>query len=116
MDAEHPAMSDDHAAVIHIVDDDASMRTALTRLLEQAGYAVRTYASAGDFLVEAPDPRPGCMVLDLQLPGPSGLELQQAMRRQLNPLPIIFISAYADVSRTVRAGWCARARWRTSCE
>ena len=96
-------MSDEHATVIHIVDDDASMRTALKRLLEHAGYAVRVYASAGDFLVEEPDPRPGCMLLDLQLPGPSGLELQQAMRRQHNPLPVVFISGHADVPHTVQA-------------
>ena len=95
--------TDATTTVIHVVDDDASMRTALTRLLEHAGYAVRAYASAGDFLVSEPDARPGCMLLDLQLPGPSGLELQQALRRQHNALPIVFISAHADVPRTVRA-------------
>jgi len=97
------AATDDAPAVIHVVDDDASMRSALRRLLEHAGYAVRAYASAGDFLVAEPDARPGCMLLDLQLPGPSGLELQQAMRRQHNAMPIVFISAHADVPHTVRA-------------
>jgi FixJ family two-component response regulator len=90
-------------AVVHVVDDDASMRSALTRLLQHAGYAVRSYASAGDYLVAEPDPRPGCMLLDLQLPGPSGLELQQAMRRQHDRMPIIFVSAHGDVPHTVRA-------------
>src|SRR5215510_12438922 len=97
------AASDQPATVIHIVDDDASMRSALRRLLEQAGYVARTYASAGDFLVSEPDARPGCMLLDLQLPGPSGLDLQQAMRRQHNAMPIVFISAHADVPHTVQA-------------
>ncbi len=103
MGTDHDTARDETTAVVHIVDDDASRRTALTRLLEHAGYAVRGYASAGDFLVAEPDPRPGCMLLDLQLPGPSGLDLQQAMRRQHNPLPIVFISAHADVPHTVRA-------------
>ena len=97
------AASDGPATVIHIVDDDASMRNALRRLLEHAGYAVRTYASAGDFLIAEADARPGCMLLDLQMPGPSGLELQEALRRQHNAMPIVFISAHADVPQTVRA-------------
>jgi len=103
MGAECATARIDEAAVIHIVDDDASMRTALTRLLEHSGYAVKGYASAGEFLVAEPDRRPGCMLLDLQLPGPNGLELQQALRRQGNMLPIVFISAHADVPHTVRA-------------
>ena len=103
MGAERATSADEAATVIHIVDDDASMRTALARLLEQAGYAVRGYASAGDFLVTEPDTRAGCMLLDLELPGPSGLDLQQAMRRQGSPMPIVFISAHTDVPHTVRA-------------
>jgi FixJ family two-component response regulator len=95
--------SDNQATVIHIVDDDESMRVALTRLLELAGYAVKGYASAGEYLVAEPDGRQGCMLLDLELPGPSGLDLQQAMRRQGNQLPIVFISAHADVPHSVRA-------------
>jgi FixJ family two-component response regulator len=94
---------DEATTVIHVVDDDASMRTALARLLQLAGYAVRTYASAGDFLVAEPDARQGCMLLDLQLPGPSGLELQQAMRRQHLAMPIVFMSAHANVPHTVSA-------------
>src|SRR5262245_54474113 len=96
-------MADEQEPVVHIVDDDESMRTALKRLLEHSGYAVKTYASAGDFLVAEPDDRPGCMLLDLSLPGPSGLELQKAMHRQSRVMPIVFISAYADIPQTVRA-------------
>jgi FixJ family two-component response regulator len=90
-------------AVVHVVDDDESMRSALARLLRHAGYAVRTYTSAGDFLVAEPDPRPGCLLLDLELPGPSGLALQDTLRRRGEALPIVFISAYQDIPRTVLA-------------
>ncbi|WP_250454657.1 response regulator [Caballeronia sp. ATUFL_M2_KS44] len=94
----------DHAdAVIHVVDDDEAMRTALSRLLKCAGYTVHVYASAGDFLVAEHGPLPGCMLLDVELPGPSGLDLQHALQRREKPLPIIFISAYRDIPRTVLA-------------
>ncbi|WP_321962904.1 response regulator transcription factor [Paraburkholderia sp. J7] len=96
-------MTDLEQAVIHIIDDDAAMRTALSRLLRSAGFEARVYASAGDFLVSALDNRPGCILLDLELGGPSGLELQQALLRDSRALPIVFMSAYSDVPRTVKA-------------
>ena len=96
-------MSSDPEPLIHVVDDDDSMRRALTRVLVRSGYAVKGYASAGEFLVAEPDERPGCLLLDLEMPGPSGLELQQALRRRGSRLPIVFMSAYGDVPRTVRA-------------
>lgn len=96
-------MSDHIDAVVHIVDDDTSMRAALTRLLTHAGYLVRGYASAGEFLVAEPESLPGCLVLDLELPGPGGLELQHALHRQGNPLPVVFISAHRDIPSTVQA-------------
>ncbi|CAB3787799.1 Response regulator protein TmoT [Paraburkholderia caffeinitolerans] len=89
--------------VIHVVDDDASMRVALRRLLHGAGYDVRDYASAGEYLVSEPDARSGCILLDLELGGPSGLELQQALLRHPRALPVVFMSAYSDVPRTVKA-------------
>ncbi|MDR3101044.1 MAG: response regulator [Paraburkholderia sp.] len=89
--------------VIHVVDDDASMRVALRRLLHGAGYEVRDYASAGEYLVSEPDARSGCILLDLELGGPSGLELQQALLRHPRALPVVFMSAYSDVPRTVKA-------------
>jgi FixJ family two-component response regulator len=85
-------------AVIHVVDDDEDMRTGLARLLRAEGYEVRTYASAGDFLLAAPPPASGCIILDLQMPGPSGLELQQAVS-----LPIVFLTGRGDVASSVRA-------------
>jgi FixJ family two-component response regulator len=97
------AMGEPARTVIHVVDDDASMRTALTRLLKGAGYEVRDYACAGDFLIAEPDTRAGCLLLDLELGGPNGLELQQALNRHPRGLPIVFMSAYSDVPRTVKA-------------
>jgi FixJ family two-component response regulator len=90
------------AAVIHIVDDDESMRTAMERLLSAAGYAVKTYASAGDFLLGAPH-APGCILLDLNMPGPSGLDLQQGLARSANPLPIVFLTGHGDLTHGIRA-------------
>jgi FixJ family two-component response regulator len=89
--------------VVHVVDDDEPMRTAVARLLRATGYEVRTYASAGDFLLAPPEPVPGCLLLDLQMPGPSGLELQQALQRQPMPLPVVFLTGRGDVSSSVRA-------------
>jgi len=90
-------------AVVHVVDDDAGMRTALGRLLQAEGYQVRTYASAGAFLLAEPLEGPACVLLDVRMPGPSGLELQQSLARQETPPPIIFLTGHADIPMTVRA-------------
>jgi FixJ family two-component response regulator len=89
--------------VIHIVDDDESVRSAMTRLLTAAGYAVRTYASAGDFLLDPPTDTPGCLLLDLRMPGPSGLDLQDALVRHGVRLPVIFFSGHGDLATGIRA-------------
>jgi FixJ family two-component response regulator len=89
--------------LIHVVDDDDSLRTALLRLLEAAGFEARGYVSTGAFLLQPPDDGPGCILLDVRMPGPSGLELQSALQRQGVALPIIFLTAYADVASSVRA-------------
>jgi FixJ family two-component response regulator len=96
-------LPEEAASVVHIVEDDEALRRALRRLLEQAGYAVREYPGAGDFMLAPPDARPGCLLLDLELAGPSGLDLQQALIRERSALPIVFMSAYTDVPRTVQA-------------
>ena len=89
---------------IHIIDDDASVRAALQRVLSSAGYATRCYAAAGDYLLPAPDPEPGCLLLDLQLPGFSGLDLQDALPRHPGyEHPIVFLSGADDVRASVRA-------------
>lgn len=90
-------------ALIHVVDDDESLRNALLRLLAAAGYEARGYASTGDFLLRPPPDRPGCLLLDVRLPGPSGLELQAALHTQGIALPVIFLTGYADVSSGIQA-------------
>jgi FixJ family two-component response regulator len=91
------------APVIHLVDDDESFRTAVSRLLRASGYQVRTYANAGAFLISTPDKAPGCILLDLNMPGASGLELQEALTRRPDSLPIIFLSGRGDIPSTVQA-------------
>ena len=90
--------------VIHVVEDDESVRSALLRLLDAAGFEAQGYASSGDFLLHLPHECLGCLLLDIRLPGgPSGLELQEALKRQGFPLPIIFLTGCADVLSSVRA-------------
>jgi FixJ family two-component response regulator len=90
-------------AEILVVEDDEALRTALTRLLQAAGYDVRGYASTGDFLLDPPADRHGCVLIDVHLPGPSGLELQAALRRQAIQLPVIVMTGHPDVQASVRA-------------
>jgi FixJ family two-component response regulator len=87
-----------------VVDDDDSVRKALARLMASAGYAVETFASARNFLdrVHQQD-RPGCVVLDIRLPGLSGLDLQQELKAFAPALPVIFITGHGDVRTGVRA-------------
>ena len=91
------------APLIHVVDDDTSMRTALLRLLDAAGFEARGYGSTGEFLLHPLTDRPGCLLLDLRLPGPSGLELQAAMQPLHIALPIIFLTGHGDVASSVQA-------------
>ena len=90
-------------AVIHIVDDDDSLRTAVQRLLVAAGYRVRVYASAGEFLLEPPGDAPGCLLLDLKMPGPSGLDLQDALKHHGIRLPVVFLTGHGDLPTGVQA-------------
>lgn len=94
-------MSD--AAVVHLVDDDPSVRRALGRLLAAAGHRCETHASAEAFLARQPDAGPGCAVIDLQLPGASGLELQARLAELGETLPLIFLTGRGDVPSSVRA-------------
>jgi FixJ family two-component response regulator len=88
---------------IFVVDDDANFRNAISRLLRAGGYAVQTSNSAAEFLQSARTNGPGCVLLDLQMPGPSGLDLQSALARSENPLPIIFLTGYGDIPTSVYA-------------
>ncbi|MBS0321804.1 MAG: response regulator transcription factor [Proteobacteria bacterium] len=96
-------MSASAAAVVHVVDDDASMRTGVARLLRVHGYDVREYTSAGHFLLAPPRDHAGCILLDLSMPGPSGLELQAALAELPSSLPIVFLTGRGDVASSVRA-------------
>ena len=91
------------APIVHVVDDDEPLRTALARLLRTQGYDVRTYASAGEFLIVPPVGKSGCLILDLQMPGPSGLALQDALEYHKVTLPIVFLTGHGDVASSVRA-------------
>ena len=90
-------------ATIFIVDDDASFLKSASRLLRAAGYAVKAFESAQEFLGQLPPDAAGCVVTDLQMPGCDGLELQAALAQSANPLPVIFLSAQGDIPTTVRA-------------
>lgn len=89
--------------VIHVVDDDPSFRSAMERLLRAAGYRAITYESVPGFLASFDGNAPGCILLDLQLPGQNGLDLQKSLLKSQNPIPIIFLTAYGDIPATVRA-------------
>jgi FixJ family two-component response regulator len=89
--------------IIHVVDDDLSFRTAVTRLLRAATYQVRNYASAAEFLGSDPGAAPGCVLVDLKMPKVSGLDLQQTLARMEDRLPIIFLTGHGDIPASVRA-------------
>ena len=88
---------------VHIVDDDEAVRKALTRSLEQRGFTVSSYASAEAFLASYRHESPGCLVLDVRMPGINGLELQEILAEKKIPLPIIFITGHGDIPMSVRA-------------
>jgi FixJ family two-component response regulator len=89
--------------VIHVVDDNASFRTALARLLQTSGYRIALYKSGGEFLDNPPGPGPGCILLDMRMAGVNGLELQNRLHEQGYILPIIFLSGHEDIPTTVQA-------------
>ena len=83
------------STVIHLVDDEPSVRLALERLLSASGFAVRAYASAEEFLSAGGDQ--GCVVLDIDLPGMSGIELQRELQARGHRWQIVFLSAHRDI-------------------
>jgi FixJ family two-component response regulator len=90
--------------LVHVVDDDASFRTAIERRLKHAGYEVETYSSAQHLLDRPPGAeKPGCILLDVQMPGLSGLELQDRLIGLGSILPIVFVTGHSDIPTTVRA-------------
>ena len=89
--------------VVFVVDDDASVRKSLTRVVTSAGYAVEAFASARDFLAREPFVGPCCVVLDVRMPGLTGLDLQEALAGAGHRMPIVFITGHGDISMSVKA-------------
>ena len=93
----------DDAAIVCVIDDDEDVRKALKRLLRSIGLAVETFPSSQAFLAYPLADRPSCLVLDVQLPGQSGLELQTALEEAAPNIPIVFVTGHGDVPTSVRA-------------
>ena len=98
-----PATCHSPPATVFIVDDDASFLAAVSRLLRATGHPVKTFSSASEFLQNLPAAGAGCVVADLQMPGMSGLDLQAALARTNNPLPVLFLTGHGDIPTSVRA-------------
>ena len=91
------------AASVFVVDDDPSVRKSLTRLIESAGYTVEAFASARDFLKAATAGGPCCLVLDVRMPGMTGLDLQRGGGLAVHRIPIVFVTGQGDIPMTVTA-------------
>jgi len=89
--------------VVHVVDDDASFLTAISRLLRAHGFTVKTYSSAHKFLAHRDTDAPGCVLADLRMPEMNGLDLQSALAQTSNPLPILFLTGHGDIPSSVQA-------------
>ena len=89
--------------VVYVVDDDISVREALSSLIRSAGLRVETFSSAREFLGQKPTDAPSCLVLDVRLPDQNGLALQRELTAVDNQIPIIFITGHGDIPMTVRA-------------
>lgn len=96
-------MPDVFAPTVFVVDDDPSVRTAVKRLLASVGLQCETFSTAAEFLIRCEHGVSGCLVLDVRMPGASGLDLQRILNQAETDLPVIFVTAHADVPLTVRA-------------
>jgi FixJ family two-component response regulator len=90
-------------AIVHVVDDDASFRAAIARLLGASGYQVALYGSASELLEKLPGGEPGCILLDVRMSGVNGPQLQERLGEIGHKLPIVFLTGYGDVPTSVRA-------------
>src|SRR5687767_1300490 len=91
------------APLVFVVDDNPSVRKSLSRLLGSAGYAVETFASAREFLARAPSAGPCCLVLDVRMPGLTGIEMQEALAAAGRQVSIVFVTGHVDVRASVKA-------------
>ncbi|MEN6440133.1 MAG: response regulator transcription factor [Syntrophobacter sp.] len=90
-------------SVVFVIDDDASIRRSLERLLKSVGLAVKCFESAGEFLNSAHDAGAGCIVLDVRMPGLSGFDLQDRLTALHQSIPIIFLTGHGSIPQSVRA-------------
>src|SRR5260370_35288468 len=90
-------------AVVFVIEDDASMRLALEDLVRSVGLEVRVFAAPQEFLQSKPPDAPGCLVLDVRLPGMSGLTFQQELAKEGRARPVIFITGHGDIPLSVRS-------------
>jgi FixJ family two-component response regulator len=95
-------MSEENA-IVFVVDDDPSIRTLLSKLLRSVGLHVEAFATSVDFLAQPPPSGPACLVLDVRMPGLSGLDLQERLAQLGLDIPIIFITGFGNVPQSVRA-------------
>jgi len=91
------------APTVFVVDDDPSHLASMGRLLRASGLQAQAFSSAADFLERRPMEAPGCVVADLQMPGMTGIELQEALAKSDNPLPIVFLTGHGDIPTSVKA-------------
>ncbi len=96
-------MSEMPAPIIHVIDDDAPLRTAMYRLLLACGYRVFTYESAAQFIETPPPDDLSCILLDVNMPTMSGFQLQEYLNKVHSHIPIVFLTAHGDISLSVRA-------------
>lgn len=96
-------MTEARPPTVHIVDDDLSFRNSVARLLKASGYQVALYESGKHFLERVPEDAPGCILLDLQMPGFDGLDLQSRLAERDNILPVVFLTGHGDIPMSVRA-------------
>ena len=88
--------------IVRIVDDDVSFLRSIARMLRASGFMVKTFSSAVEFLARPELDAPGCVLVDLQMPGLSGLDLQEALAKAGHVLPVIFLSGHGDIRTTVQ--------------
>ena len=93
----------DSGPLVYVVDDDASSREGVAALIRSAGLTPKTFKSAEEFLTAPRPETPSCLVLDVSLPGVSGLDLQQELAKSNLQIPIVFLTGYGDIPMTVRA-------------
>ncbi len=91
------------SGIVHLVDDDPSFLTSMSRFLRASGYEVKTFTSAAGFLNQLAPDATGCVVADLRMPGQSGLDLQDALAKAGCPMPVVFLTGHGDIPASVRA-------------